>query len=76
MKKFIFGILFGLIILPFAQDILTVIEYCIKFFTSKLELSIAKTETEVTLATEPPAHQIGFSISSDEEYYDDEEGDE
>lgn len=64
---FIVGIIFIQIIMPilgsFTDLLLTLIE------VKKLELSLKgqKTSQELTYGEMPPAHQIGFSINSQEE---------
>lgn len=77
MKKFILGILFGMILIPIIETIteigLTILEIP-KGKTSIKVINLSKKLQEAQMEIEPVnTVAMGFQMSSDDEYYDEDE---
>lgn len=70
---FICGFVFASVISPLLDSFTS---WCATMFEvpkGKCAVKIAKQQEEINKLTDPPAHQIGFCIPDEPEYYEDED---
>lgn len=85
--SFIFGILFGVLILPVIEGLISVINQRMQVSIYKMEVSIAKCKAEIQKLAEEPLEEeeegsnpigfqtqaIGYELNQEEEYCDEDE---
>lgn len=80
MKKYIFGFLTGICLLPIIDSITELIQTALEFPKGKLSKRVLKLNSEIQdlqFALEPiDTHCIGFEAPLNEEYLDDDENEE
>lgn len=85
MGIFIFGVLFGIFIIPIISELVTVISQVFQVLIYKMEVNITKSKVEIHNLSESVSEEnnsspigfqteaIGYEIPTEEVYEDDEE---